>query len=120
MGNNKMVWDEKIGKMVNLTAAKGEVVKISISEEQAEALKSYALEDGYDFSGISYITQKDADGKTKKDKDGKPIFVLENGKPKTITVEESTAKVNSAVSDYVTVAVKMLMEKRGNQSSSSL
>lgn len=111
---NKMIWDEKQKKMIPVGGGeKGEVIKVSIPEDLAEILKGFAKEDGYDFTGISYVTEKDAEGKTKKDKDGKPIFKKDkDGKPVTVKVEVSTAKVNSAISQYTIIAVKKLIDER--------
>lgn len=109
---NKMVWDEKTGKMVKLGTNKGEKAKVTVSAELAEKLTEFAKQDGYDFSGVSYETMKDAKGKTRKDSKGKPMFVQENGKPKKITVPVSKGKVNTAISDYVNVAIRLLIEKR--------
>jgi hypothetical protein len=112
------VWDEKQGKMVSLTPKKGEksVVRIAVDSTLADILKGFAKSDGYDFAGISYVTVKE-NGKTKHDKDGKPVFVMVKGTdgkmhPKTENVAESIAKVHSAISDYVTVAVKKLIAER--------
>lgn len=98
--------------MVEVGGTKGESQKVSVDANLSETLKSFAKEDGFDFSGISYVTEKDEKGKTKKDKDGKPIFVMVDGKPKTIAINESSAKVNSAVSQYVNIAVKKLIAER--------
>ena len=114
-----MVWSEEQGRMVNMAEQKADKDKVSLDSGLAEILKGYAKEDGFDFTGISYVTEKDKDGKTKKDKDGKPIFVIENGKPKAVAVEVSTAKVNSAISAYVTIAVKKLIAERTAKANNS-
>ena len=108
----KMVWSEEQGRMVDLAEQKGEKDKISLDSGLAEQLKQFAKEDGFDFTGISYVTEKDAKGKAKKTPDGKPVFVMENGKPKKIDVVESRAKVNTAISAYVNIAVKKLIASR--------
>lgn len=110
---NKMVWDSKQGKMVKPTRVEiGNSEKVAISAEQFDVLRQFAKEDGFDLTGVSYVTIKDANGKTKKDKDGKPIFKMVNGKKETITVAESKAKLNDAVASYVSVAVNMLIAYR--------
>ena len=113
----KMVWNNTVGKMVDISTKKGErsVERIAIDSKLATALKQYAIEDGYSFTGVSYVTEKTADGKTKHDKDGKPVFIMENGKPKKVAVEASAAKVNSAIADYVAVAVRKLIDQRESQ-----
>lgn len=116
MGNRK-VWSEEQGKMVDIGSQKSEQVKVGLTSVYAETLKRYATEDGYDFTGVSYVTEKDAKGNTKKDADGKPVFVTENGKIKTVQIENSTAKINSAIADYVNVAVHQFIAKREKQNS---
>lgn len=113
----KMVWDSALGKMVKVGKSKGmkSVERIALDSQLANTLKEFALLDGYDFTGVSYVTVKDNLGKTKHDKDGKPVFVMVAGKPKTETVTESVAKVHSAISDYVEVAVKALIELRNKK-----
>jgi len=112
---NKMIWNDRTKKMEKVGMSKGEGIKVSVSAELAKILKAFAIEDGYDFTGVSYVTEKDAKGKTKRDAKGKPVFVLEDGKPKKVDVPESTAKINSAVSDYVNVGTNLLIESRGRK-----
>lgn len=118
----QMVWDSTLGKMVKVEKVKSRknVEKISIKAEQYAKLKQYSQEDGFDFTGVSYVTEKDAKGNTKKDANGKPIFVYvtENGKKikKTITVPVSVAKVNSAIMQYVEVAIDAFIAKRDSKS----
>lgn len=111
---NKMVWDDKQSKFVDVVAEKKgkSFEKIALDANLANALKGYAKADGFVFEGVRFVTEKTADGKTKQDKAGKPIFVMENGKPKKTTVPESTARVNSAISQYVEIAVRKLIAER--------
>lgn len=107
------VWDNEQMKMVDIGKQEtGKTVKVSLVSSLAEQLEDFAKEDGFDFSGSTYETEKDEKGKTKKDKQGKPVYILENGKPKKKTVERSQTKVNSALSQYVEVAVKYLISAR--------
>ncbi len=113
MAVKKMVWDNESGRMVDISGKKdtSTAEKIAVTGDLADILKRFALEDGYDLTGISYVTEKTTDGKTKQ-KDGKPVFVMENGKPKTIAIAESKAKIHSAISDYVDIAVRRLIASR--------
>ena len=79
---------------------------IRIPDDIFITLKNFAKADGIDLSGVSFVTVKTADGKTKKDKDGKPVFVMEDGKKLVIPIVESTAKAHSAVREYI---VSLLM-----------
>ncbi len=118
MANSKMVWDDEQGRMISTAQqTMSEAGKVSLDSGLAERLKDFAIEDGFDFSGISYVTVKTADGKTKKTADGKPVFVMENGKPKTVPIAESVAKVNAAISLYVKIAVKKLIAERNEKTS---
>jgi len=120
----KMVWDNAQQKMIPLTSKKGtkKVVRVGVDASLAERLKGFAKEDGYSFEGVKYLTKtaKGADGKmhTQKDsKTGKPLFQMEKGKDgkehiKTEKVAVSVGKVNSALADYVRVAIGMLVESR--------
>lgn len=108
------VWSDELKKMVDVGKPEsGNAVKVSVDSGLAEILENFAIEDGFDFTGITYITEKDKDGKTKKDNTGKPVFVKDKeGKIKTEKVERSQAKVNSAISQYVDVAIKSLIKSR--------
>lgn len=106
------VYNKETGKMEEVSKKKGDAVKVSVNAELATKLEAFATEDGYSFEGISYVTQKDKDGKTKKGTDGKPLFVMESGKVKVVTIERSQAKVNSAIADYVNAGINLLIENR--------
>lgn len=101
-------------KMEEIKGRKGqETERIAIPSDLYVALKKFAKEDGMSFKGISYLTVKDENGKTKKDKDGKPIFQLDkDGNKKSVEVEESVSKVNSAVALYVIAAVQIFVAQR--------
>lgn len=106
----------------NPTTRKMEVVKgratknverIPIDAELVKTLKGFAVEDGISLKGVSYLTEKDAQGKTKKDKDGKPVFQLDkDGKKKSVEVAESQAKVNSAIALYANEAIRQFVVLR--------
>lgn len=114
MESDMRIWNETTKQMEEVgKAKKGEKVRVAIPADLAEKVKAIALEDGYSFEGISYVTEKDTKGKTKKDKEGKPIFKLDkDGKKVTEKVANSTGKINSAVADYVAVALKNLIADR--------
>lgn len=109
----KMVWDNDKGRMVKPEKGKGgkEIERVGIPVELYNALRDFAKEDGYHLSGIRLITQKDAKGKTIK-KNGKPVYVMDGEKPKAEIIIESRGKTNSAVSDYVQVAIRRLIALR--------
>lgn len=109
----KMVWDSTQRKMVEAKRKAGNTIKVNLDIELYETLKRYAKEDGFDFTGISYETEKDKDGKTKKNAKGEPIFKLDkDGNKVTHKVEVSQGKVNSAVAQYLAVAVRDFITSR--------
>jgi hypothetical protein len=109
----QMVWSETEQRMVSATSkSKSKTAKVSISTTQFETLRNYAQRDGYDLSGVSYDVEKDQHGKTRHDKDGKVIFKLKDGKKIIRTVAESQGKVNSAVADYVSVAISLFIARQ--------
>lgn len=102
------------GKMEAIKGRKAKnAEKVSLDADLMQDLTAFAKEDGMSFQGISYLTEKDASGKTKKDKDGKPVYQLDkDGNKKTVAVETSKAKVNAAVSKYVNAVVAIYVANR--------
>ncbi len=89
------------------------VEKIALEADLAQSLKEFAIADKIPLNGISYLTEKDAEGKTKKDADGKPVFQTDkDGKKKTVAITESSAKVNSAISMYVNAVIAIFVASR--------
>lgn len=108
-----MVWDNKQNKMINVSQKSRDTLKVALDVEQYTTLKRYALEDGFDLAGISYETEKDKAGNTKKNTDGTVIFKLDkDGNRVSHVVAESTGKTNNAIAQYVKIAVSALIAVR--------
>lgn len=108
-----MVYNKETGRMEKVGTSKKakNIEKISIHTDLYHTLLDYAKQDGFDLTGVTYVTQKDKDGKTIK-KNGKPVFVMKDGKPVKQEVAISKGKANSAVNQYVEVAIRMLITNR--------
>jgi len=113
-----MVYNPETKKMVPLSVAKAEsqeagVKYISIPATVADQLLRFAKEDGWDFSGVSYVTLKDKDGKTRKDATGNPVYKKDkDGKVETVAIPESKAKMTGAIRSYVEIAIKDFITAR--------
>ena len=108
-----MVYNKATGSMEKAgRVTPTSIERIAIDGATAAKLVAFAQADGYDLTGISYVTEKDKDGKTKKDKDGNPVFVMVEGKKKVIVIPVSVAKSHSAVADYVAVAIEQFITNR--------
>lgn len=116
---SQMIYNSEKKRMVPLSEAKASQANgtkyVGLDAGLCEQLRKFAEEDNWDFSGVTYITVKDAEGKTKKDKDGNPVYKLDkDGKQVTEKVEISKAKVTNAIRNYAEIAIKEFISAREN------